>query len=83
MYSGDFRNGLNSLLLTGGFITLGVFMAQEYTYLDAILTTLPWFMRYRKGGFTKAYGIAHDKRAMRRNKSFKKILYIIEKSKIQ
>ncbi len=82
MYSGDFRNGINSLLLAGGFITLGVFMAQEYTYFDAILTTLPWFMRYRKGGFIKAFEIAHNKRAVKRNKTYKHILKIIEESKV-
>jgi TM2 domain-containing membrane protein YozV len=82
-YSGDVKNGFNSLLLTGGFVTLGVFMVQDYTYLDAILTTLPWFLRYRKGGFTKAYGIALNKRAMRRNKTYKRILEIVEESKQQ
>ena len=83
IYSGDVKNGLNSLLLTGGFATLGVYMSQELTYLDAILTTLPWFLRYRKGGFTKAYDIAHNKRAIHRNNTYKKILEIVEESKIK
>ena len=76
-----FKNSINSLLLTGGFVTLGVFMAQDYTYLDAILTSIPWFMRYHKGGYKKAYNIAIEKRAMRRNNTYKKILETVQKSK--
>jgi len=81
MYAGDVKNSINSLLLTGGFVTLGVFMAQEYTYLDAILTSLPWFLRYHKGGYSRAYSIAHKKRATRRNKTYKRILETVKDSK--
>ncbi len=59
----------------------GVFMAQEYTYLDAILTSLPWFLRYHKGGHNKAYSIAYKKRSTRRNHTYKQILEIVQKAK--
>lgn len=81
VYSGDLKNGLNSLALTGGFVALGFVMANEYTVLDAILTSLPWFLRYYQGGYAKAYNIAHDKRAMRRNKTYKEVLEIISNTK--
>jgi len=81
MYSGDVKNSLNSILLTGGFVTLGFVMAKEYTIFDAILTSLPWFMRYHEGGYKKAYNIAQNKRAMRRNKTYKEILEIVENSR--
>ncbi len=80
MYSGDVKNSFNSLLLTGGLIALGVFMAQEYTDLDAILTSHPWFIRYHKGGYTKAHNIAYKKRAVRRNKTYKRILETVQES---
>lgn len=81
MYAGDVKNSLNSLLLTGGFVTLGFVMAKEYTIFDAVLTSLPWFMRYHEGGYKKAYNIAHNKRAMRRNNIYKEVLGIVEKAK--
>lgn len=81
MYAGDAKNSINSLLLTGGFVALGFVMAKEYTIFDAILTSLPWFMRYHEGGYKKAYDIAHDKRAMRRNNTYKEVLEIIEITK--
>lgn len=81
VYAGDIKNGLNSLLLTGSFVALGVYMADRYTYLDAILTSLPWFLRYYKGGHHKAFEIAENKRAKRRSKTYLKIIETIKESK--
>ncbi len=81
MYTGDVNNSLNSLLLTGSFVMLGVVMAQEYSILDAILTAFPWFTRYYKGGYLSAKKIAQNKRAIRRDKTYKKVLEIINESK--
>jgi len=81
MYAGDVKNSLNSLLITGSFVMLGILMAQEYSIFDAVLTALPWFMRYHKGGYLSAKKIAQDKRAIRRDKTYKKVLEIVEASK--
>jgi hypothetical protein len=81
IYSGDFKNGFNSILLTGGLATLGVLMYNQYSLLDAILTVFPWFFRYYQGGYEKVKNIAHDKRAIRRDKTYKKVLEIINESK--
>jgi hypothetical protein len=81
MYAGDVKNSLNSLLLTGSFVMLGIVMTQEYSVLDAVLTALSWFTRYHKGGYLSAKKIAQEKRAIRRDKSYKKLLKIISDSK--
>lgn len=80
IYSGDIKNGLNSFILTGGFVVLGIYMTEYYTFFDAFLTAAPWFMRYYQGGFQKAKQIAAQKRDKRRNKTYKEILSIISAS---
>ena len=81
IYSGDFKNGINSILLTGGLAALGVLMYNQYSLLDAFLAVFPWFFRYYQGGYEKAKNIAHDKRAIRRDKTYKKVLEIVNESK--
>ncbi len=78
IYSGDFKNGINSLVLTGGLVVLGVYMTQFYSLFDAVLTVLPWFIRYHQGGYKGAKNIAQNKRAERRDKAYKKILKVIQ-----
>ncbi len=78
IYSGDLKNGLNSMILTGGFVILAVYMTEYYTFFDAFLTAAPWFMRYYQGGFQKAKQIATHKRDTRRDKTYKEILRIIK-----
>ncbi len=80
-YSGDVKNGLNSLALTGGLVVLGIYMTEYYSFLDAFLTAAPWFMRYYKGGYQKAEQIARHKRDNRRNRTYKEILKIIAAQK--
>jgi len=77
LYSGDIKNSLNSLILTGGLVVLGVYIAQYYSIFDAILTSAPWLLRYYTGGFKNSKKIALKKRAKRRDKSFKKLLNIV------
>ena len=77
IYSGDIKNGLNSVLLTGGFVILGIYMTEYYTFLDAFLTAVPWFLRYYQGGYQKAEKIATHKRDKRRDKTYKEILKTI------
>ena len=79
LYSGDVKNSLNSLVLTGGLVALGVYIAQYYSVFDAVLATAPWLLRYYKGGYQNSKKIALKKRAKRRDKSFKKLLNIVKK----
>lgn len=80
LYSGNFKNGLNSLILTSGIAVLGIYIAQYYSVFDAILSTAPWFFRYYVGGAQNSKKIALNKRAKRRDKTYKKILNIIKTS---
>jgi tetratricopeptide (TPR) repeat protein len=80
IYSGDIKNGLNSLLLTSGLAILGVHVYNQYSLFDALMGVFPSFLRYYKGGYTKAYEIAKNKRALRRNSTYKQILHIIEET---
>jgi tetratricopeptide (TPR) repeat protein len=73
-YAGDFKNGLNSLLLTSGFLALGIYSLLFFTPFDAIVTVAPWFQRYYMGGYKRAALIAADKLNRKQNKIFIRIL---------
>lgn len=76
-YAGDIKNGLNSLILTGGLATLFVFSASKFTVFDASISIVPWFLRYYIGGFNKAEEIAQSKLNAKRNVIYKQIIDII------
>lgn len=78
IYSGNIKNGINSMILTGGFVVLGIYMTEYYSFFDAFLTAAPWFMRYYKGSYQNAKQIVTHKRDSRRNKTYKEILRIIK-----
>jgi hypothetical protein len=80
IYSGDLKNGLNSILLTGGLAILGVKMYSGYSLFDSMMSVFPWFTRYYMGGYNKAFEIAKGKRATRRDKTYRQILKIIGSS---
>ena len=56
-YSGDIRDGINSLLITSAFMYLTLNTAIQYSLLEAT-SVLPWFSRYYMGGFKRAESIA-------------------------
>jgi hypothetical protein len=80
IYSGDIKNGLNSIILTGGLALLGVHMYNEYSLFDSFMSVFPWFLRYYQGGYNKAYEIAKRKRTVRRNMTYKQILKVLDKN---
>ncbi len=81
LYIGEIKDGINSLLLTGGLFTLGIHMSLKYTVLDAFLAIYPWFQRYHQGGSFNAKKYAIIKLQKNRSKTYKKILNIVSKSK--
>jgi len=83
IYSGDFKAGLNSLLLTSGLIAVGVNISIQYRPIDAVFSILPWFQRYYTGGYGKAEGIAIRKRQLKRNEVYNKILKLIAENSTQ
>jgi len=54
IYAGDWRNGLNSLLLTGGLMTLGLYTIGTVGFIDGLIMVGPWFQRYYTGGFKRS-----------------------------
>jgi len=83
IYSGDFKAGLNSLLLTSGLIAVGVNISIQYRPIDAVFSILPWFQRYYTGGYGKAEEIALRKRQLKRNNVYNKILKLIAENSTQ
>jgi tetratricopeptide (TPR) repeat protein len=60
-YSGNYRSGINSFVLTVGLMTFGVYLTQGITPIDAFFIIAPWFQRYYMGGYKNAYNQALDK----------------------
>jgi hypothetical protein len=73
-YAGDIKNGLNSLLLTGGFFTIGFIVAINYSLVDAMVAVVPWIQRYYVGGYNRAAGIAENKKKSKQDKVYQAIL---------
>lgn len=78
-YVGDIKNGLNSMILTGGLFYLGIRAGLNNSFWEAGISTLPWFQRYYTGGFTKAEKIAQTKIKERRYKVYNQLLDELEK----
>lgn len=62
LYAGNGKNAANSLLLVGGLLSAGIWMAVKFTPLDAILTVFPWFWRYYQGGVWHARDLVRKKK---------------------
>ncbi len=62
LYAHDYKNAINSFVLTLSLGTLFVITAYNYTVLDAFLSVFPWFQRYYKGGANKAFNIAQKRK---------------------
>lgn len=80
-YVGDIKNGINSLLLTGGLAVLSVYVAMTYSILDAFISIIPWYQRYYTGGIKKASIIARNKRDAKRANAYRQIIRIISDTK--
>lgn len=80
LYAGDIKNGLNSLILTGGLFSLGIYSAINNGFLDASLSVIPWFQRYYQGGFNKAQIIAKAKIEKKRYQIFNQLLDEVSKT---
>ncbi len=78
-YVGDIKNGLNSFLLTGGLFYLGIRTGVRNTFMDAVVSVVPWVQRYYIGGFNKAGVIAEAKIRERRYKVYNRLLDEVEK----
>lgn len=73
-YVGDYKNGVNSFVLTIGLLALGARSAAVNSLLDAGIAVLPWFQRYYQGGYNKAELIAKAKIQEKRYKIYNELL---------
>ena len=81
IYTGQSKSGINSLILTGIIAIIGYDILFRYGKIDAIVSVLPWLIRYYKGNIKNAENLALTKREKRKNNVYKKIIEIIEKNK--
>lgn len=78
LYSGDYKNAVNSFILTGALAVLTYHIAVTYSIGDAILSTTSWLQRYYLGGFTRAGAIAAKRRIEKRENLLNRTLSVIE-----
>lgn len=79
-YSGDIKNGINSLLLTGLFAYLYINTAINFSFLEGYLIVFPWFQRYYSGGYKRAGLNTETIKSNKRAAIYQEILTIIEKN---
>ena len=74
----DWKNGVNSFLLTGGLAALGVHVALQLTPLDAMFAVGSWFFRYYQGGIGRAREIARNRQVDERAAIYQRVLSLVE-----
>jgi len=79
-YSGDYKNSINSFLLTVGFVTLYLTVASTISPIEAIVGIGPWFQRYYQGGIKHAGLIAQKKKEKIKSKFYIAIAELVMKS---
>ncbi len=80
LYSGDYKNAINSFLLTGIFVAIGADMLIRFAWYDSLISIFPWFYRYYGGGYNNAINIANDRKTEKLNIRLNEIIEIIEKT---
>ena len=78
LLNGDIKGAVNSFLLSGGLIFLFLNTAIHYSFLDAGVSVLPWFLRYYQGGYENAEKVALAKRQKKIALQYQKIITLIE-----
>ncbi|NOZ47687.1 MAG: hypothetical protein GXO79_13035 [Chlorobi bacterium] len=73
------KSAVNSFVLTFSILTLYAYTAANYTLYDAVISVLPWFARYHRGGYENAYRIALLKQEEKRNNILIQIIDLYEK----
>jgi len=79
MYSGDFRNGINSMALVAGLIFATVGLASSISFIDSAIIIFPWFQRYYTGGYQRASATAQEKQRAGKNEALGTLISSLEK----
>lgn len=81
-YIGDYKNAVNSFVLSGALITLLFTVAINYTFIDAMASVVPYFQRYYFGGLNRAKKGAYEKQEENRKKILNQIITVFEQKSI-
>lgn len=81
IYSGDFKNGLNLTLLLSLLGLLAVNTGVNYSFMDAVITIMPWYQRYYMGGYTKAEQIGIKRKDQKQEQLKSELLTLIASTK--
>lgn len=74
---GEFKQGINSLLLNAGFVYLFGRTSLVYTTQEALLTVFPWFFRYYSGGIKNVKTLQIERKRRKKDEIYKAILELI------
>ncbi|PID68861.1 MAG: hypothetical protein CR968_00730 [Flavobacteriia bacterium] len=77
-YLGDWKNGLNSILLIGAILTYTGYTVATYGIIDGLLVMSSWFNRYYSGGYNKAKLLAVKKIERHKAGIYKQVLAIVD-----
>ncbi len=80
-FLGDFKNGINSQILLGTLVFIGIKISLIYSPFDGIITILPWFTRYYKGNIQRSKKNANLKNSLKKELVYKKVLTVFDNSK--
>ena len=78
--NGAYKSAINSFVLTGSLLFLYGFTISQYSFVDAVISVMPWYMRYNRGGYENAYKIALQKQDEKRNDILFKIIELYEEN---
>jgi len=74
MLYGDFKDGLNSMMLTAAFVTLYFNYVMDFSLVEGYLVVLPWFQRYHRGGYQNAKENALEKQELIRSRVYQELV---------
>jgi tetratricopeptide (TPR) repeat protein len=78
IYAGFYKEGVNSLVLVGGFIYLFVHINKTYGLVSALLGVYPWVSRYQIGGINKAKSLAQLRIKLKREVYYHEVLDLVK-----
>jgi tetratricopeptide (TPR) repeat protein len=76
-YSGFYKEGLNSILLVGGFVALMVKTSNVYGLLHGFISVYPWASRYHIGGVNRTRILANKRIKIKRDGYYREIISLI------
>jgi len=78
LYCGDYKEAINSVVLTTILGYLFINTAANYSFIDAFISVSPWFQRYYQGGFDNAKDAALLKKHKKIDEQYQYILTLLE-----